>query len=80
MMGVFFDSLDESIRRKGSKRESFPTIIMELLDVVIRVGNAQEVGRSDTLSGKKHFGRYFGSNKFKLAKRKWKTNYFFELK
>ena len=43
-MRLFFASLDESIRRKVSKRKNLPTTMMKLLDVVIRLGDAKEVG------------------------------------
>ena len=47
--------------------------MLELLDVVIRLGDAREVVRSETPTGKKPFERYFGGNKLKFAKRKWES-------
>lgn len=73
MMGVFLASLDESIRCKVWERENLSSTMMELFDIVIRLGDVREVGRSKTLSGKKPFERSFGSGKSKFAKRKWDT-------
>ena len=71
MMGAFLASLDESIRCKVWERENLPTTMLELLNVVIWLGNAREVGRSEALTGKKPFERFFGGNKPKFAKQKW---------
>ena len=46
---------------------------MELLDVVIRLSDAREVGRSDNQSEKNYFESSFRSGKYKFAKRKWET-------
>jgi hypothetical protein len=57
MMGAFLASLDETVRRKVWERENLPTTMLELLDVVIRLGDAREVVRSETPTGKKPFER-----------------------
>ena len=44
--------------------------MMELLDVVIRLSDAREVGRSDNQSEKNYFESSFRSGKCKFAKRK----------
>ena len=45
MMGAFMASLDETIRRKVWEREKLPETMLELLDTVIRLGEARELGR-----------------------------------
>ena len=47
--------------------------MLELFDVVIRLGDAREVVRSETPTGKKPFERSFGGNKPKFVKRKWES-------
>jgi hypothetical protein len=73
MIEAFLASLDETVRRKVWERENLPTTMLELFDVVIRLGDAREVGRSETPTGKKPFKRSFGGNKPKFAKRKWES-------
>lgn len=73
MMRAFLASLDKSIRRKVWERENLPTTMLELLDVVIQLSDAREVGHSETLNGKKPFERSFGGNKPKFAKIMWES-------
>lgn len=47
--------------------------MMELFDVMIRLGDAREMSFHDTLSGKRSFEKTFGSNKDKFPKRKYKA-------
>ena len=47
--------------------------MMNLLDVVIRLGDVREVRRSYAPSGKKPFERSFRSTKPKFMKREWDT-------
>lgn len=71
MMGSFLASLDENIRRKVWERERLPTTMLELLDVVIRLGDAREVSRPEVTNGKRPFEKNFGSAKSKFPKRKY---------
>jgi hypothetical protein len=48
--------------------------MMELLDVVIRLGNAREVSRPKIPNGKRPFKKSFGDGKNKLSKRKYEPN------
>ena len=45
MIGAFLTRLHESFWCKLWKRENHPTTMMELLDVMIRLGNARKIGR-----------------------------------
>ena len=47
--------------------------MLELLDVVIRLGDAREVGRAETPAAKKPYERFPGGNKPKFPKRKWES-------
>lgn len=47
--------------------------MQELLDVMIRLGGAREVGRAETPTGKEPYERSFGGNKLKFAKPKWES-------
>ena len=71
MMGSFLASLDENIRRKVWERERLPTMMLELLDVVIRLGDAREVSRPETANGKRPFEKSFGGGKSEFPKRKY---------
>ena len=46
---------------------------MELLDVVICLGDAKKVGCRDTPSGKRHFEKTIGGRKHKFPKRKYEA-------
>ena len=70
MMGSFLASLDENIRRKVWERENLPTTMLELLDVVLRLGDARDVSRLETNSGKRPFAKRFGGANHKFSKRK----------
>lgn len=74
MMGAFLASLDETIRRKVWEREKLPETMMELFDVVIRLGDAREVGfQENPLQKPKGFEKNFqtqgGGPKFKNKRR-----------
>lgn len=71
MMGAFFASLHEPIRCKVWKRENLPTTMLELLDIGISLGDAREVGCSETQNGKTYYEMSFRVNKPKFAKWKW---------
>ena len=45
MMGAFLASLDETIRRKVWECEKLPETMLELLNTVIRLGDARKLGR-----------------------------------
>ena len=71
MMGSFLASLDENIRRKVWKMENLPAAMMELLDLVIHLGDAREVSRPDIPNGKRSFDKAFGGGKHKFPKRRF---------
>ena len=68
MMEAFLASLYESIRRKVWEKENLPTTMMELLDVVIRLSDAREVGCPNMPNGKRLFEKTFGGEKHKFPK------------
>ena len=70
-MGSFLAWLDENIRRKVWERERLPNTMLELLDVVIRLGDAREISWSETTNGKRPFEKTFGGGKHKFPKRKY---------
>lgn len=70
MMAAFLASLDVSIMRKVWKRKNLFTTMLELLDIVIILGDGREVEHAETSSGKKSYERTFRGNKPKFAKRK----------
>lgn len=53
MIGIFLASLNGSIRCKVWKQENLPSIMIEMLYVMIRLWDDIEVGRSDIPSGKR---------------------------
>ena len=59
MMGAFLASLDKTIRRKVWEHEELPEIMMELLDTVIRLGDARELGRQSQQAGNKTSEKMF---------------------
>ena len=68
MMGSFLASLDENIRRKVWERENLPATMIELLDLVIHLGDAKDVSRPDILNGKRSFEKAFRGGKHKFPK------------
>lgn len=70
MMGAF---LDETIRHKVWERENLPTVMMKLLDVVIRLRDALELGCNETSSAKRPSEKHFRGGKHKFLKRKFEA-------
>ena len=63
MMGSFLASLDETIRRMVWEREKLFEMMMELLDIVIRLGDARELGRQSQQVGNKMLEKTFASGR-----------------
>lgn len=51
-------------------RKNLPTAMMELVDVIIHLGDARELGWNDILSMKRLFQKHFRGGKHKSSKHK----------
>lgn len=73
LMGSFLTGLDENIRRKVWERETLHTTMMELLNLVNWLGDAQEISLPDIPNSKRSFEKAFGVGKHKFPKRRFES-------
>lgn len=69
-MGAFLASPCEFVRRKVWEQENLPIAIMELLDIVMRLGDAIELGHHINPDAKHPFEKSFGRRKNKFPTKK----------